>query len=334
MFKEETLMRKLLPVVIGTGLLISGVANAADIPAPTVYGRVHVSVGMIDNDDGSATQIKSNASRFGIKGDYPLNGDLKAVYKLEFEVDTTDDSSTSIKKGRAQYAGIKGSFGEIRVGRHDTAYKASTSKLDPWGDTYADYNNILDKDKHDSRENNSINYLNTFNDFSLAVSYGAGDDDISGDNDDARFSIGGIYKTKSLYVGAGYEDVDSSSSAFKVGASYSFGQFKLGGVVETVDKETAGEDELNLILTGEFKVTDNGSIKAVWGQTDIDDSSVEDPSMFAIGYNHKFNKQASVYILAAIGDKTNISDPSGGLHEAGGVDGDATALAVGLKYNF
>ncbi len=320
-------MNKFLPVVLGAGLAISGTVSASEIKAPTVYGRVHVSVGMIDNEDGSATQVKSNASRFGIKGDYEIDPGLKAVYKLEFEVDTTDDSSTSIKKGRAQYAGIKGSFGEIRVGRHDTAYKASTSKLDPWGDTYADYNNILDKDAHDSRENNSINYLNKFNDLKLAISYGAGDDDISGDNDGSRVSIGATYKAGGLLVGGGYEDVDSASSAAKIGISYSFDAFKLGGVVESVDKETAGTDELNLILTGEFKITEKGSIKAVYGQTDIDADGVEDPTMFAIGYNHKFNKKASAYVLL-------VSSEDEGIDEAGKVSGDATAVAVGMKYNF
>ena len=319
-------MNKLLPAVIGTGLLIAGAANAADFPAPTLYGRVHVSVGMIDNDDGSATQIKSNASRFGMKGKYDLDSDLAATYKLEFEIEATD-SGDNIKKGRTQYAGIKGNFGEIRVGRHDTAYKSSTSKLDPWGDTYADYNNILDKSEHDAREDNSIVYVNKFDALSLGLSYSAGSDDIAGDNDGSRASIGASYKTGGLYVAGGYEDVDGSSSAFKLGASYSFSQFKLGGVVETVDKETAGEDELNLILTGEFKITEKGSIKAVYGQTDIDDSSVQDPTMFAIGYNHKFNKKASAYILA-------VSSEDEGMDEAGKVDGDATAFALGLKYNF
>ncbi|THB70219.1 MAG: porin [Gammaproteobacteria bacterium] len=320
-------MNKFLPVVIGTGLLVTGSAFAADIPAPTLYGRVHVSVGMIDNDDGSATQVKSNASRFGMKGKYDIDAGLAATYKLEFEVDTTDDTATSIKKGRTQYAGLKGSFGEIRVGRHDTAYKWSTAKFDPWGDTYADYNNILDKDEHDARENNSIVYVNKFDAFSLAASYSAGSDDIAGDNDGSRVSIGGMYKAGGLMIGGGFEDVDAASSAFKLGASYSFDAFKLGGVVESVDKETAGTDELNLFITGEFKLSKEGSIKAVFGQTDIDASSAEDPTMFAIGYNHKFNKKASAYVLFVSGDDE-------GMDEAGGVDGDATAFALGLKYNF
>ena len=325
-------MNKLLPVVIGTGLLISGAANAADIKAPTVYGRAHIQVGMIDNENGSATQVSSRASRFGIKGDYELDAGITAVYKLEFEVNISDDAKSGDDhiKGRAQYAGIKGSFGEIRVGRHDTAYKSSTSKFELWGDTYADYNNILDKSEHDERADNSINYLNKFNDFSLAISYAAGDsdkDNITDDNEKSRFSIGGKYKVGGLLIGGGYEDVDSASSAAKIGASYNFDAFTLGGVVESVDKEAAGEDETNILLTASVKVGKNGSIKAVYGKTDIDDSSVEDPTMIAIGYNHKFNKKASIYVQA-------VSSQDDGMSEAGKVSGDATVFATGLKFNF
>ncbi len=326
-------MNKLLTVVLGSALIISTAASATDFPAPTVYGRAHVSVGVIDNEDGSATQVSSRASRFGVKGKYGLDSDLTATYKFEFEVDTTDknktdgSSSSGHIKARTQYAGIKGNFGEIRVGRHDTAYKSATSKFDLWGDTYADFNNILNKSTHDSRADNSIVYVNKIGDVNLGISHAAGDDDISGDNDGSRTSIGATYKTGSLMLGGGYEDVDAVSSAFKLAASYKFNAFTLGTVVESVDSDLAGSDELNIIVTGAYKITEKGTIKAVYGQTDIDADGVEDPTMFAIGYDHKFNKKANVYVLA-----TTAEDE--GLNEAGKVSGDATVIAVGLKFNF
>ena len=328
MFKEETLMNKFLPAVIGTGLLIAGAANAADFPAPTVYGRAHVSVGMIDDDAGSATEVSSRSSRFGMKGKYELDAGLTATYKFEFQVDVTDEAESKENhiKARNQYAGIKGSFGEIRVGRHDTAYKSATSKLDPWGDTYADYNSIIEKD-FDKRADNTIIYVNKFDALGLQASYSAGTDTTAGDNDGSIFALGATYKASGLLIGGGYESIDETGSAFKIGASYNFDAFTLGGVVESVDYDEGGSaDQTNIILTGAFKVSDKGTIKATYGQKDIDDLD-DDPTMFAIGYNHKFNKKASAYLLAATSQDEGLADK-------GGLDGDGTVFALGLKYNF
>ena len=55
---------------------------AADVD---VYGRADVSVQSSDAGEGSFTEVKSNASRIGLKGTHKLNDDLEVVYKAEFQ---------------------------------------------------------------------------------------------------------------------------------------------------------------------------------------------------------------------------------------------------------
>lgn len=319
-------MKKILfTAFICAGLVISGAVSAADFPAPTLYGRVHISAGYVDNEDGSVGQMESWASRFGIKGNYQLDSNLTATYKLEFQVDTTDNpkSSSNHIKGRNQYAGLKGSFGEIRLGRHDTAYKGATAKLDPWSDSYADYTNIIDS-THDKRADDTIIYLNKFENFSFSLSHSFENDTPAGNGDGSVTGLGVNYKTEGLLLAGGIQDIDQDSTALKLGASYKFNIVTIGGLIESIDADDSTEDETNLHLAASFKITDKGSIKAIYGQSDIEDS--EDQSLFGLGYEHKFNKKASIYLLAA-------SSKNDGMSKSG-VSEDATTVSAAIKFNF
>jgi len=72
-------MKKLLLAAAVTTLSL----NAAQA-APTLYGKLNVSIDNVDNKsfDGKSdvTEINSNASRFGIKGEEKLTEKLSAIY--------------------------------------------------------------------------------------------------------------------------------------------------------------------------------------------------------------------------------------------------------------
>ncbi len=113
-------------------------APVAMADAPTVYGQINMALeqASVKNDAGdkvkssSGTQINSRASRIGVKGSNDLGNGLKAVYKLEFQVniDTADDKKDkSSLTARNQYVGLAG--GSVRFdGRHDTPFKMIQSK--------------------------------------------------------------------------------------------------------------------------------------------------------------------------------------------------------------
>ena len=55
-------------------------AFAADI---SLYGKANLTVQSSDDGEGSFTEIKSNASRIGLKGTHELEEGLKVVYKAK-----------------------------------------------------------------------------------------------------------------------------------------------------------------------------------------------------------------------------------------------------------
>lgn len=326
-------------VLIAAAITTALAASANVAAETTVYGKIHTSVASVSQDDGatdtSSTEIKSNASRIGVKSDKALENGMTIKGQAEFQIDYVGDSSSTNDdkyiSTRNTYIGLKGGFGEVRVGRHDTPHKMSTGKLDPFGDTYADYNSIITRD---SRESNNITYLNNFGAVGFAVAYGAGDDDVENENNKDIVSAMINYSAGDLYLSAAVEtisdDVDTTKTdeletATKFGAGYTFGPATLGLVYETLAYETS-DDISEMYASLKFKASKAVTIKAAYGERDDDDSATDDATMMAIGVDYKMDKKASVYALYADGDDKGL--------KKGGLTGDASAVSLGLVYKF
>ncbi len=345
--------KTLLAAAITTALLAS--ANAA--AEVTVYGKLHTSIAAISQDDGtndtSATAISSHASRVGVKAKQGLENGMEVSAKAEFEIDavsggfskstnytvgdgaggttTVTDNDNYIFKARNIYAGLKGGFGEVRVGHMDTPHKVSTAKLDPFADTYADYNNIITTD---NRLGNIVAYLNNFGPVGVAAAYYAGNDSITGENAGDATSLMVNYSNDALYMAGAVEsyaaddqaDTNELETATKFGVGYTIGPVDLGLVYETLAYETA-KDETETYVSAQFKVASNMKLKAAYGMRDDGVSATDDEVMSTVGLDIKLDKSASVYALYANGT-------DGGLAHKGKLKGDGTALALGMVYKF
>ena len=127
--------KRFLAIAIASTLIAPLTAQAA----ATVYGKAHVTYGTVDTGSTGTTdnwQLKSESSRFGIKGSEDLGNGLSATYKYEISLDIM--SSTINLGARNRYVGLKGDFGEVRVGHHDTPLKMSQGKFDQFQDTAGD----------------------------------------------------------------------------------------------------------------------------------------------------------------------------------------------------
>ena len=148
-----------------------------------VYGKANVTVQSSDDGEGSFTEIKSNNSRFGLKGSEKISEGLEAVYKFEFGVDVSDadskgDNDDNIT-ARNQYVGVKGSFGQVVIGRNDTAMKQSQGKVDLFNDLEGDIKNVF---KGENRLGDTISYASKdFSGFKVLATYVA-EDDVDADN--------------------------------------------------------------------------------------------------------------------------------------------------------
>ncbi|MEL7307146.1 MAG: porin, partial [Pseudomonadota bacterium] len=94
-------------------------------------------------------------------------------YKFEFGVDVSDADSKGDNEdnitARNQYVGVKGSFGQVVIGRNDTAMKQSQGKVDLFNDLEADIKNGF---KGENRLGNTISYAsNDFSGFKVLATY-------------------------------------------------------------------------------------------------------------------------------------------------------------------
>ena len=313
----------------------AALAASANVSAETtVYGKIHTSVASVSQDDGtsvSATEIKSNASRLGFKSSKKLENGMTFSGKAEFEIDAAGDknkSSDDLIKLRNTYVGLKGGFGEVRIGNHDTPHKISTSKLDAFGDTYADYNNII---QNDNRVGNVVAYLNKFGPVGVAAAYAAGDDDAAGENTGSATSVMANYEAGPLYVAGAIETFSDTAAgdiedAKKVGVGYKIAGLKLGVVYETLAIND-GKRVNETYLSAKYKLSGTTTLKGAYGMRDTRVTGAKEAVMTAVGVDYKMDKQASVYALYANGT-------DGGLAKKAKLAGDGSALALGFVYKF
>ena len=118
--------------------------NAAQA-APTLYGKLSVTLDNIDNNgfkDESVTKVNSNASRIGVKGEEKLTDNLSAVYLAEWEIWADGDGDAF--KNRNRFVGVKSAgVATLKVGQHDSYFKtAANNNQDIFND-----NNELDMTK-------------------------------------------------------------------------------------------------------------------------------------------------------------------------------------------
>lgn len=215
----------------------AGVAHAQS--SVTLYGVVDAMIGQENVKVQSSTTNTSisnskidgsglSSSRWGMRGSEDLGGGLAAVFTLEsgFGIDTgalannggSSSSTASILFGRVATVGLKGSFGEVRLGRQYTAYDslrgATNNTYDSntfattgtiWGVGLQDYSN---------RANNSIRYDSpVFGGFSGSVMYGFGEDKSATVSASSSTSAHIKYANGPLLVGYAYQAEKSNGTA-------------------------------------------------------------------------------------------------------------------------
>jgi len=82
------MIKKILPTMIGAALAGGVTVAAADV---TVFGHIDTSVDFADQDGGSdTTNMNCTTCSIGFKGSEDLGNGLKAIFKIDFQYDTTE----------------------------------------------------------------------------------------------------------------------------------------------------------------------------------------------------------------------------------------------------
>ncbi len=351
-------MQKKLIALAVAGIMAAPMAANAGVE---VYGKARLSVGVQGNDDTNTANetsqlaVSSHGSRMGFKGSEDLGGGLSAIWQVETGLDMDDKSGTAEWGTRNTFAGLSGSFGTVLLGVHDTPYKIATGNLDPWGDSYADYNAIIGT-THDTRISNVVAYVSPdMNGFSFIAAISpnaelaATDDNLpttKNANDEAT-SLAAMYKNGPLFVSLAIQSVDNigaggdSVDGTKLGVGYEFGSTKLGFVYENDDQGGSNNDQDRLYFSVNQAIGDF-AVKGGIGQADDRGNTTDSgATFFTVGGSKSLSKNVEVYALYA-----SITNDAGattagagdfnldGVTAAGGNEAEASVLAVGLNMKF
>jgi predicted porin len=287
--------KKLLAVALAGAVAAPMAANAG------VYASIRADLEFTDVAGNSDVGIGDHSSRLGIKNALDLGNGLKAVGRFEWNGDA--NGTEAIYNGRLGYVGLGGSFGEIQVGQLWGGSYLATGDWDAMNAT--GYNTGL----HPIFRCTGLAYEKGFGPVNFR---GAtclepeGVDATTGlpTNEDTVDKVDlGLTYSGPVKVGLGFatdNNADNDTLMLSVGGS--IGAF--GGTIGYQDDDAAG----SAVQLYAFYGMGNNTFHA-----QIEDSSDQDISSVAIGWQYKFNSQTRVAVEYENVD-IGAPDDNSGLH--------------------
>ncbi len=318
-------MRKLL---LTLAILVTPYSLASGPIDGKVYGKANLSV--VNQDFGSYDEwtLNSNASRLGLKGKTEISDGLEIVYQAEYEIciDSGDCKGQTFKQ-RNTFVGIKGGFGMVLVGKHDSPTKLAAGKVDLFNDLEGDIKNAFEGE---NRLSNIIAYTSpTMNGFTttLAMIPGEGADVDQDGQDDTGLSDGLSYSVNytkdSIYLAiAGDQDVDKQD-LLRFVAQYQIDALKLGVMYQQNEDNLGTKDESGYFVSAAYKLDNNITLKAQYGTIE-DDVDGDKEQTLSLGADYKLAKNTKIFAFY-----TNNTDSA-----VDSNDDEFSALGIGMEHKF
>ena len=301
-----------IAVVLLSSLSMS--AFAADVE---VYGKANLSLQSSDEGEGSFTEVKSNASRIGLKGSHDLGDGLTVIYKAEFQVDLDGDSDKGDSiTDRNQYVGLAGNFGEVLLGKNDTMLKQSQGKVDLFSDLNGDIKSLW---KGENRMADTLSYKSPkFSNFQVGVTYIA-EDAVDAEDGVSVAVFYGDAKLKKTNLFASVA-VDSDVNGYDITRATVQGKVSgvvLGAMIQTQEKVDGSGEMDGYMLSAKYKM-DKVTFKGQYQAADFKDG--DDKSGITVGADYALAKSTKLYTFYTTFDMDSGEDQN--------------YLAAGVEYKF
>ncbi len=289
-------MKKLLSIAIAAAVA-APMAVSADT---TLYGLVDNSIRNVDNGTYDAWDISSGnntGSRIGVKGDEDLGNGLKAIFTVEWGIDTAD--AGAVGATRQAFVGLNGGFGTVAVGHQYSPYYKTVGSVTNNANlpgTRAWSNGTV-------RLGSSIAYISpNFNGFEVWAGAVADNSVTNATYTSADATELGLkYANGPLTAGIAMTAYDDNTAATGSGdvwglvGKYNFGNFMVGAMYEDVDNTTGttdGGDSWGLIAEAYF-----GNNTVIFQYGELDANTVgSDIDEFNIELQHNFSKRTAAYV--------------------------------------
>jgi predicted porin len=222
--------------------------------------------------------------------------------------------------------GIRGSFGTVWAGKHDSPTKLAQNKIDLFNDLEGDIKNTFEGE---NRVSNIVAYTTPkVNGFAATVAMipGEGADvDQDGQNDTGLsdgISYSVSYSADDLYLAvAGDQDVDKQD-LLRIVAQYKMDALKLGLMYQQNEDNLNSKDESGYFISAAYKI-DQTTLKAQYGSIE-DDADGDKEETLSLGADYKMSENTKVYVFYT--DNTDS--------EVGSSDEEDSSFGVGMEHKF
>ena len=265
--------------------LVAVCGSVAAQSSVTVYGRVdlgvrHESGGV--KDSGVAT---GSFNAVGFRGVEDLGSGLKAYFDLQHRFQADTGVANTPFWDEISVLGLRGSFGQLQLGRQGGPYGAGPDP-DAFGGDYVGGRGER-KAGADDKYNNGITYTTPdLGGFSAAIGTAEG-------NGTARRPVSGYlkYAAGPLMVSASMAARANDDNAWGLGATYDFGAAKLFLAVASNDGDGSGVERDTLDI-GVAVPMGAGSVRAKFNTDDINGTKTRN---IGLGYWHDLSKRTMLY---------------------------------------
>ena len=316
-----------------------------------IYGRAHVSVDSLSDGDDSGFNVSSNSSRLGFRASLDVAEGLTGFMQLEQGVRFENGSGTLAS--RDSFVGLRGSYGELRLGFFNTPLKNINSKVDFFRDQIGEIRNLTrlgetysggDFD-FDSRFRNGIHYKSpAIKDVTFDLHYSTNTDsgvNVDGNNDAISTAL--TWETDENYLALAYERKnDTVSEAWRLGAGRTFGNWRVNGVAQlaTIEGSSFGTaQDVNTVGGGaSYKLNPQITLKGQYYMLSADGTD-RDAQMLTVGMDYIWN--SSFRLLLAYAQTDNESAVNYPMSKGGHgaqltplVGATPKGVSAGFRYNF
>ena len=338
-------MKVLRHSLLAMAVAAPALAQAEDF-TPNFYGRADISINNTDTEaDGTTVTTSSNASRIGIHNSHAIDEGLSVFYRLEYEVNwderhkSGDDKSDNADidgqtlRNRNSIVGLKGGWGSVFVGIHDTPLKKAEQKVDLFSDVFnSDIDNVLEGQQ---RLSDTISYKTPkaagLQGWVMLIpgegEKNSGSDALGAPNDDGvadAVSASITYETKPVSLALAYETDVKDRDIVRLSAQHKSGPLQLGALAQIAENsDGTGTDGLGYVLSVGYKVSDKNTLKLQF--TSADDESVEESAgsdMVSLGLDRKLGKSTKLYFFVT--DRSNDDNAAE----------EYTSAGIGIQHKF
>ncbi|MBU8869384.1 MAG: porin [Gemmatimonadales bacterium] len=339
-------------VLVMTVILV-GAAQAGD--DFKTYGKLHMSLEMLNNSEDSQPTVSNNGSRFGLKGAREMNDKFKMIWQFEQKINLAQKGSETLAT-RNSYLGLAGEWGTALFGIHDTPFKTMGSKVTFFRDEIGDYRQAAFN--WDRRLQDVVLYITpNYDGISGRVMFEIDQGAMGAEEAKSIISGSASYKKEGLYLGVAYEMLSkafaysawtdttdaaahvvnnvygNSAQGIRAGAKYQMDKLGFSAIFQTLSDYNQGSFSVNEFDEGiavendkkamtygaeaEFQFAQKYSTKAGYYLADPNTDVDDDEfSLLAVGLDHQFSKDLWFYLQYAMV-----------------MNGDASEAALGCTYN-